>query len=42
MSLWKKIAEHYVNEPAIAGYDFLNETNWNLGQRAKKFLYPAY
>ena len=30
-SLWRKIAEHYQNEPAIAGYDYLNEVNWNLG-----------
>ena len=43
MSLWKKIAEHYVNEPAIAGYDFLNETNWNLGTNvSKKLLYTAH
>ncbi|MDG1439573.1 MAG: cellulase family glycosylhydrolase, partial [Flavobacteriales bacterium] len=39
MSLWKKIAEHYVNEPAIAGYDFLNETNWNLGSNELRNFY---
>ena len=39
MSLWKKIAEHYVNEPAIAGYDFLNETNWNLGNNVLRNFY---
>ena len=39
MSLWKKIAEHYVNEPAIAGYDFLNETNWNLGPNVLRNFY---
>ena len=39
MSLWKKIAEHYVNEPAIAGYDFLNETNWNLGNNELRNFY---
>ena len=39
MSLWKKIAEHYVNEPAIAGYDFLNETNWNLGTNELRNFY---
>ena len=39
MSLWKKIAEHYVNEPAIAGYDFLNETNWNLGTNVLRNFY---
>ena len=39
MSLWKKIAEHYVNEPSIAGYDFLNETNWNLGSNELRNFY---
>ena len=38
-SLWKKIAEHYVNEPTIAGYDFLNETNWNLGNNVLRNFY---
>lgn len=28
--LWKKLAERYVNEDAVAGYDILNEPNWNL------------
>ena len=30
VELWKKLAERYVNEPAVAGYDLLNETNWQL------------
>ena len=38
-SLWRKIAEHYVNEPAIAGYDFLNEVNWNLGTNELRNFY---
>ena len=29
-SLWKRLAERYVNEPWIAGYDLLNEPNWDL------------
>lgn len=29
-SLWKRIAERYVNEPWVAGYDLINEPNWNL------------
>ncbi len=29
-ALWKKLAERYVDEPWIAGYDLLNEPNWNL------------
>ena len=38
-SLWRKIAEHYANEPAIAGYDFLNEVNWNLGTNELRNFY---
>ncbi|MFC2137493.1 cellulase family glycosylhydrolase [Bacteroidota bacterium] len=30
VQLWKKLAEHYVNEEWIGGYDLINETNWNL------------
>jgi hypothetical protein len=30
VSLWKKLAERYSNEPWIGGYDLLNETNWTL------------
>ena len=29
-ALWKRIAERYVDEPWVAGYDLLNEPNWNL------------
>ena len=28
--LWDKISERYKNEPWVAGYDLINETNWNL------------
>ena len=28
--LWKKLAQRYVNEPAVAAYDLLNEPNWDL------------
>ena len=38
-SLWRKIAEHYQNEPAIAGYDYLNEVNWNLGNNELRNFY---
>ena len=41
IALWKKLAERYVNEPAIAGYDFLNETNWNLGPNVLRNFYVA-
>lgn len=30
VALWKLIAEHYVGEQWVAGYDLLNEPNWNL------------
>lgn len=30
IALWKKLAEKYVNEPWIGGYDLLNETNWTM------------
>lgn len=29
--LWKEIATRYANEEWIAGYDLINETNWELG-----------
>jgi endoglucanase len=39
-SLWKKLAERYVDEPWVAGYDLLNEPNWNLpGGVALRNLY---
>lgn len=30
VALWKRLAERYKDEPAVAGYDLLNEVNWNL------------
>jgi aryl-phospho-beta-D-glucosidase BglC (GH1 family) len=30
VALWKKLAEKYVDEPTVAGYDLINETNWNM------------
>jgi len=30
VALWKKLAERYADEPWVAGYDLLNEPNWNL------------
>jgi len=29
-ALWKKLAERYVNEPWMGGYDLINEPNWDL------------
>jgi len=30
ISLWKKLAERYANEPWIGGYDIINEPNWGF------------
>lgn len=30
VALWKKLAETYVDEPWVAGYDLINETNWEM------------
>ncbi|RPD50392.1 carbohydrate-binding protein [Hymenobacter sediminis] len=30
VALWRRIAEHYANEPWIGGYDVINETNWGF------------
>ena len=34
VALWKRIADHYKDEPAIMGYDLINETNWNMNNGA--------
>lgn len=40
VALWKKLAEHYAHEEWIAGYDLINEPNWNLpGGTALRNLY---
>lgn len=43
IALWKKLAERYVNETWIGGYDLLNETVWDLGtsNQALRDLYIA-
>ena len=30
VALWRRLAERYADEPWIAGYDLINEPNWNL------------
>ena len=32
VALWKKLAERYVNEEWIGGYDLINETNWEMSE----------
>lgn len=40
VALWRKLAERYADEPVVAGYDLLNEPNWNLpGGTALRNLY---
>lgn len=40
VALWKKLAERYADEQWVAGYDLLNEPNWNLpGNVALRNLY---
>lgn len=30
IALWRKLAQRYVNEPWVGGYDLINEPNWNF------------
>lgn len=30
VALWKKLAERYSAEPVVAGFDLINEPNWNM------------
>ncbi len=40
IALWQKLAERYANEPWVAGYDLINEPNWNLpGNTLLRTLY---
>jgi endoglucanase len=40
VALWKRLAERYVDEQWVAGYDLLNEVNWDLpGGVALRNLY---
>lgn len=32
VALWGQLADRYKDEPWVAGYDLLNEPNWDLGQ----------
>ena len=40
VALWRRLADRYKDEQWIAGYDLLNEPNWDLGQnQALRSLY---
>ncbi len=36
IELWRKLAQRYANEPAIAAYDIINEPNWGFEQHDDK------
>jgi len=42
VALWRKIAERYANNPWIAGYDLLNETNWTFSEGNNSQLRALY
>jgi hypothetical protein len=42
VALWKKIAERYADNPWIAGYDLLNETNWTFPEGNNSQLRSLY
>ena len=40
IALWRRLADRYKDEPWVAGYDLLNEVNWNLpGGTALRSIY---
>ncbi len=39
VALWGRIAERYADEPIIAGYDILNEPNWQVSGSTLRNLY---
>jgi endoglucanase len=36
IELWRKLAQRYANEPAVAAYDIINEPNWGFEQADDK------
>ena len=42
VALWRKIAERYANNPWIAGYDLINETNWTFPEGNNSQLRSLY
>lgn len=42
VALWRKIAERYANNPWVAGYDLLNETNWTFPEGNNSQLRALY
>ncbi len=42
IALWRKIAERYANNPWVAGYDLLNETNWTFPEGNNSQMMDLY
>jgi hypothetical protein len=44
VAVWRRIAQHYRNEPTVLGYDLLNEPlpQWEKLQQFKRELVPVY
>ena len=42
VAVWRKIAERYANNPWVAGYDLLNETNWTFPEGNNSQLRALY
>lgn len=42
IALWRKIAARYANNPWVAGYDLLNETNWTFPEGNNSQLMDLY
>lgn len=36
VALWRKLAQRYRDEPAVAGYDIINESNWGFASAQDK------
>lgn len=36
VALWRKLAQRYRDEPAVAGYDIINEPNWGFADAGDK------
>ncbi|ODN99382.1 cellulase [Cryptococcus wingfieldii CBS 7118] len=39
--IWRQVAEHYIDEPAIFGYDVINEPTGSYGDYLQQDLYTA-
>jgi endoglucanase len=42
IALWRRIAERYADNPWVAGYDLLNETNWTFSEGNNSQMMDLY